>query len=74
MEEDPSNQAHQVRRLIPVPQFNKYHPDPSPGAIRWMIFKNTRGFRRCVVRRGKRVLIDEVEYFKWLDENNQNEH
>lgn len=59
-----------IRRLIPVPHFNDYHPDPSPSAIRWMIFTNKNGFNRCVVRRGRRVLIDEVEYFRWLEEIN----
>ena len=57
-----------IRRLIPVAQFNKFHPDPSPAALRWMIFTNKNGFERCVVRRGRRVLIDEREYFRWLDE------
>lgn len=58
-------------RLIPLVQFNKYYPDPSPGAIRWLICKNVDGFRRCVVRRGRRVLIDESEYFRWLRERNE---
>lgn len=62
--------ASNVRRLIPVPQFNHYHPDPTPAALRWLIFTNKNGFERCVVRRGRRVLIDEIEYFRWLDENN----
>lgn len=74
MQENNNNQIGRIRRLIPIPEFNKFHPDPSPSALRWMIFKNTRGFRRCVVRRGHRVLIDENEYFKWLDQQNQNEH
>jgi hypothetical protein len=60
-----------IRRLIPVPEFNKFHPDPSPGALRWLIFKNKNGFQRCVVRRGRRILIDELEYFKWVDEQNK---
>ena len=55
-----------IRRLIPVSKFNDYHPDPSPSAIRWMIFTNKDGFEECVVRRGRRVLIDEEAYFKWL--------
>lgn len=61
----------QVRRLIPVPHFNQFHPDPTPAALRWMIFTNKDGFNRCVVRRGRRVLIDEAEYFRWLDETNR---
>lgn len=62
--------SEEVRRLIPVPKFNNFHPDPSPAAIRWLIFKNKDDFRRCVVRRGRRVLIDEPEYFRWLAEQN----
>lgn len=60
-----------VRRLIPIPQFNKFHPDPSPAALRWMVFTNKNGFARCIVRRGRRVLIDEHEYFRWLDEQSR---
>ena len=63
--------AKGVRRLIPVAKFNDYHPDPTPAAIRWMIFMDKDGFCRCVVRRGRRVLIDEQEYFAWLDEQNK---
>lgn len=61
----------QVRRLIPVNQFNDYHPDPSTSALRWLIFTNKKDFKRCVVRRGRRLLIDEQEYFRWLDETNK---
>lgn len=59
-----------IRRLIPVPKFNEYHPDPTPAALRWMIFTNKNDFNQCIVRRGRRVLIDEMKYFKWLDEQN----
>ena len=59
-----------VRRLIPVAKFNKYHPDPTPAALRWLRFTNKNSFNRCVVLRGSRVLIDEAAYFAWLDEQN----
>jgi len=59
------------QRLIPVVSFNRYYPDPSVSAIRWLILKNINGFRRCIVRRGRRVLIDEREYFEWLKEQNE---
>ena len=65
-----SNSVGAVRKLIPVPEFNKHHPDPTPSALRWLIFTNKNGFSRCVVRRGHRVLIDEAEYFRWLDDQN----
>ena len=59
-----------IRRLIPVPKFNEFHPDPTPAALRWLIFTNKNGFDRCVVRRGRRVLIDEIAYFQWLEDQN----
>lgn len=72
----PENAKEQpaVRRLIPVARFGEYYPDPTPSALRWLIYANVRGFRRCVVRRGRRVLIDEGEYFRWLEEQNRNDH
>lgn len=70
MASESDQQTGQIRRLIPVAQFNEYHPDPTEAAIRWMIFTNKNGFNRCVVRRGHRVLIDEIEYFRWLDDVN----
>ena len=70
MKDTETNNDVRVRRLIPVPKFNEYHPDPTPAALRWMIFTNKNDFNRCIVRRGKRVLIDENEYFRWLDEQN----
>lgn len=60
-----------VRRLIPIPKFNDYHPDPSPAALRWLVFTNKDGFESCVVRRGRRVLIDEAAYFEWLNKQNE---
>ncbi len=60
-----------IRRLIPIPQFNDYHPDPSPAALRWLIFTNKDDFNNCVVRRGRRVLIDEDAFFIWIDKNNK---
>jgi len=55
------------RRLIPVAKFNDYHPDPSPSALRWMIYMNKNNINECVIRRGRRVLIDEMKYFAWLE-------
>lgn len=59
-------------RLIPLVQFNRYYPDPTPSALRWLLFRNIDGFAQCVVRRGRRILIDEAAYFKWLRERNGN--
>jgi hypothetical protein len=58
-------------RLIPLVQFNKYYPDPTPAALRWLLFTKAAGFERCIVRRGRRILIDEAEYFRWLKSRNE---
>ena len=65
-----SDHEGKTRRLIPVSQFNKYHPDPSVAALRWLIFTNKNNFCGCVYRRGRRVLIDEQKYFAWIDAQN----
>lgn len=54
-------------RILPV---NKWpHPWPSQSGLRHMIFNAEKtGFDRCIRRIGRRVLIDEAEFFKWIDE------
>lgn len=54
-------------RLLPVPDWNRHHPWPSPAGLRWMIFNaKSTGFDRCVHRVGRRVLIDEAAFFDWV--------
>jgi|GEM_PF-2864544 len=55
-------------RLIPVTDWPKYHPYPSVSALRFMIFNGAKtGFSQCVRRLGKRVLIDEQDFFYSLN-------
>ncbi len=57
-------------RYIPVPDWNKYHPWPSNGGLRNLIFnKEKNGFAKVVKKVGKRVLIDEAAFFAWVDNN-----
>jgi len=67
-----SNQEQsEVRKLIPVTQWKKYHPWPSVAGLRHLIFhEHSNGFSICVRRIGRRVLIDEGEFFRWADELN----
>ena len=54
-------------RLIPVPKWNDYHPWPPPAGLRHLIFNaDKNGFKTVIVRIGRRVLIDESEWFKWV--------
>ena len=57
-------------RLIPVPDWNKFHPWPPPGGLRHLIFHEaSNGFDAVVVRIGRRVLIDETAFFTWAEKH-----
>lgn len=59
-------------RLIPVPKWNDYYDWPPAGGLRHLIFhENTNGFATAFKRVGRRVLIDEVEFFACVDRQNQ---
>ena len=62
-----STQPHTDRsKLIPVTRWNDYHVWPPIGGLRHLIFyEKTNGFSACVVRVGRRVLIDEDKFFEW---------
>jgi hypothetical protein len=58
-------------RLIPVPDWNKYHAWPPLGGLRWMIFNaKDNGFDAVVRRCRRRVLIDEAAFFRWVESQN----
>ena len=60
-------------RLIPVTKWPEFHPWPPIGGLRYLIFhEHTNGFHRCVVRKGRRVLISEKRFFEWA--NSPNNH
>ncbi len=60
------------RNLIPVPRWHEFHLYPSERQLRWLIFTNKDDFNQCLVRVGKRILIDEEKYFTWLEKQNIN--
>lgn len=58
-------------KLIPASEWNKHHSWPPPGGLRHLIFhEKTNGFHTCVKRVGRRVLIDEKNFFKWVESQN----
>ncbi len=61
-------------RLIPVPLWNKFHQWPPIGGLRHLIF-NARynGFNSVISRAGRRILIDEQAFFKWIEKQNQSQ-
>lgn len=71
-----------IRMLSTVNQFAERHPAFNSGGIRWMIFNgkpriNSAGEEisgngllesGAIVRLGRRVLIDEDRFFRWVEE------
>ena len=67
MEKANTNHASKTR-LIPVTKWNDFHVWPPIGGLRHLIFyKETNGFNQCVVKLGRRVLIDEEKFFEWAE-------
>ena len=68
-------------RFIPVSEWAKHYPWPTPGALRVHICNAEKRARTgtgsgdpallaCVVRVGTRVLIDEKKFIEWVRQHN----
>jgi hypothetical protein len=58
-------------RLIPVPDWGKYHSWPPEGGLRHLIFyKEINGFATAFKKVGRRVLVDETEFFACIERKN----
>lgn len=56
-------------RLIPVTKWNDHHPWPPIGGLRHLIFNShANGFDSAIRRCGRRVLIDERAFFRWVEQ------
>lgn len=74
--------AKPERSVLTVAQFSIKHPAFTAGSLRWMIFNSESryaadgtvipgsGLCEAIIRVGRRVLIDEVKFFHWLDSQN----
>lgn len=59
------------RKLIPLTQWNEYHPWPSQSGLRYLVFNaSTNNFDSVIRRSGRRILLDEQAFFSWMDEQN----
>lgn len=56
-------------RLIPLAEWNEYHPYPTVGALRqYKFYKDTNGFDKVLEyggENGGRILINEDKFFEW---------
>jgi len=67
-----SQNNQNATRLIPIPEWNKHHSWPPPGGLRHLVFhQKTNGFASAFKRVGRRVLIDEAEFFACVNKQNQ---
>lgn len=59
-------------RLRTLRQVATTNPAFSEAALRWYVFNaKSNGLDQAIVRLGRKVLIDEVEFSKWLDSKRQ---
>ncbi len=57
--------------LLTVNQFSEKHPAFTNGSLRALIFNEKQnGFSKCIRRIGGRVLINEKDFFEWVEEIN----
>lgn len=60
--------------LLSVSQFCGKHEWAKPGGIRHLLFNREKnGFNRCVVRLGRKILLNEGAVFAWLQERGRHE-
>ncbi len=65
------NNLNNQTRLIALVDWPKYHSWPPLGGLRHLVFHATsNGFDSVVRRIGRRILLDEQAYFKWVASKN----
>ena len=69
---EPTSSGKAETRLIPLVDWPKFHPWPPIGGLRHLaFFAEERGFAKAFVKVGRRLLIDEAEFFRVVKEMNQ---
>lgn len=66
-----SNSINSRDKLIPVTKWEEFHSWPTERALRHLIFHSEdNGFDSVIRRVGRRILIDEESFFRWVEEQN----
>lgn len=64
------NQIIEGKKFYTVSEYSKKHGWPSVGGLRSIIFNEIQfKAQACFKRVGRRVLIDEDEFLKWIETN-----
>lgn len=61
----------QVQPLLTIRQFSEKYPAFNQGGLRYLVFyADTNGFKKCIRRVGRKVLLHVPSVFSWVDEKN----
>lgn len=61
----------QIQPLLTIRQFSEKYPAFNQGGLRYLIFYAHRnGFKKCIRRVGRKVLLHVPSVFAWVDEQN----
>ncbi len=67
-----SIETKQLPSLLTVNLFSEKHPSFTKSIIRsWLFYSTNNGFDRCIVQIGRKVLINEVAVFEWINAQNE---
>ena len=54
--------------LYTINQFCELERQHTPASVRWLVARSDQnGFEQCIVRLGRRVLIDRQAYREWAN-------
>lgn len=69
--EEAPDKKKRSRRIIQATRWNEYHDWPPIGGLRHLaFFAKTNGFAKAFLKVGRRLLIDEEEFFRVIQEKN----
>jgi hypothetical protein len=61
-----------VSDFLTIKQFTEKHKSFSASALRFYIYKRREnGFNKVVVRIGRKILIDEKAFLKWIESHRE---
>jgi len=63
-----STKNQQQRTPLTFKQTSEKHPAFPEASLRWLRFNgSTNGFDMCVIKVGRRILIDQNKFDEWLE-------
>ena len=61
-----------MTKLIPIPKWKEHHEWPTEAGLRSYILNSEfNGFNKVIKRVSGRILIDENQFFDWVERKNR---